>query len=153
MTRVVRAHQVSVNAPLESVFEYVSDLTCHSEWSSGRLTIEPIAPGPVDVGKEYVSHGEFAVQKDRQNIVRISDYEPPHKFGFVATDPGVGDVSHLFTFVQREGAVLITRIMTLSLNPIVAFVFRFFVYPFFGGPSMDRSLRSLKIKLEQNRGN
>jgi uncharacterized protein YndB with AHSA1/START domain len=100
------------------------------------------------VGKEYRSRGEVAVQKDRPNTVRISAYEPPHKFGFVANDPDFGDVSHVFTFTQRDGGVLIERAMTVSLNPIVAFGFRFLIYPFVGRPSMNKSLARLKKKLE-----
>ncbi len=153
MTNVLLVHKIQVNAPLEAAFDYVSDLTRHPEWSSGRLEIKAVTQGPVEIGKEYISHGEFAIQKDRQNTVRITQYEPPHRFGFVARDPAVGEVSHVFTLDQNEDGVLVTRTMTLSLNPIVAFLFRFFTYPFLGAPSMDRSLRSLKIKLEHTRGN
>lgn len=153
MTKVVLVHQILVHAPLESVFEYVSDLNRHPEWSSGRLRIEAVTPGPVEVGKEYISHGEFAIQKDRQNTVRITEYEPPHKFGFIARDPGVGDVAHVFTFAFQDGAVLITRTMTLSLNPILAFLFRFLTYPLVGRPAMDKSLKALKRKLEEKREN
>lgn len=148
MTTVLRRHQVLVNAPLHQTFDYVSDLTRHPEWSGGELKIEALTPGPIAVGKEYRSRGEVAVQKDRPNTVRISAYEPPHKFGFVANDPDFGDVSHVFTFTQQVGGVLIERAMTVSLNPIVAFGFRFLIYPFVGRPSMNKSLARLKKKLE-----
>jgi uncharacterized protein YndB with AHSA1/START domain len=148
MTTVLRRHQVLVNAPLHQTFDYVSDLTRHPEWSGGELKIEALTPGPIAVGKEYRSRGEVAVQKDRPNTVRISAYEPPHKFGFVANDPDFGDVSHVFTFTQQDGGVLIERAMTVSLNPIVAFGFRFLIYPFVGRPSMNKSLARLKEKLE-----
>ena len=148
MTTVLRRHQVLVNAPLHQTFDYVSDLTRHPEWSGGELKIEALTPGPIAVGKEYRSRGEVAVQKDRPNTVRISAYEPPHKFGFVANDPDFGDVSHVFTFTQQVGGVLIERAMTVSLNPIVAFGFRFLIYPFVGRPSMNKSLARLKEKLE-----
>jgi hypothetical protein len=150
MTTVVRSHHILVHAPLQSAFDYVSDLTRHPEWSGGELEIEAITPGPIAVGKEYFSRGEVAVQKNRPNKVRISDYEPPQKFGFVANDPDVGDVSHVFTFKEQNGEVLIIRTMTLSLNPIIAFLFRFFIYPLIGSPSMDKSLAMLKAKLEDN---
>lgn len=153
MTKVVLVHRIMIHAPLEFVFEYVSDLSRHPEWSSGRLRMEALTPGPVAVGKEYISHGEFAIQKDRQNTVRIADYEHPHRFGFIATDPGVGDVAHVFTFALQGGAVLITRTMTLSLNPILAVPFRFLMYPLVGRPAMDRSLKALKLKLEEQREN
>ena len=149
MTIVVRSHQILVHAPLQFVFDYVSDLTRHPEWSGGQLKIEAVAPGPIVVGKEYVSRGEVAVQKDRPNTVQISQYESPHTFGFVANDPDFGKVSHVFTFTEQEGKVLVKRTMTLSLHPFMAFLFRFFIYPFIGIHSMDRSLARLKAKLEE----
>lgn len=148
MTTVVRSHQILVNAPLQSIFDYVSDLTRHPEWSDGKLQIEEITPGPIGIGKEYFSRGEVAVQKNRPNRVRITDYEPPHRFSFIANDPDFGNVSHLFTLTERKEGVLIERIMTLSLNPIVAVLFRFFVYPFIGSPAMNKSLSMLKTTLE-----
>lgn len=150
MTTIVRVHQIIIHAPLRSVFDYASDLSRHPEWSSGRLRIEAVTAGPVAVGKEYVSHGEVAVQKNRRNIVRITEYEPPHRFGFVAKDPDAGDVSHLLTFTERNGSVLVQRTMTLSLNPIVAVLFRLFIYPRIGRPAMEKSLAMLKARLEHD---
>jgi uncharacterized protein YndB with AHSA1/START domain len=149
MTTVVRTHRILVKAPLQQTFDYVSDLTRHPEWSGGELKIEAVTPGPVATGKEYRSRGEVAVQKDRPNTVRVSVYEPPHRFGFIANDPDFGDVSHGFTFTEQNGGVLIERAMTLSLNPIIALAFRFLVYPFVGSPSMNKSLARLKEKLEK----
>ncbi len=149
MTTVIRSHQVLVQAPLQSVFDYVSDLTRHPEWSGGQLKIEEVTPGPIAVGKEYISRGEVAGQKDRPNKVQIMEYKSPHRFGFAANDPDFGRVSHIFTFTEQEGGVLVERVMALSLNPIVALLFRFFIYPLIGSPSMDKSLTLLKRKLEQ----
>ena len=112
------------------------------------MKIEALTPGPIAVGKEYRSRGEVAVQKDRPNTVRVSVYEPPDKFGFIANDPDFGDVSHVFTFTQQSGGVLIERAMTVSLNPIIALGFRFLIYPFVGRPSMNKSLARLKHKLD-----
>jgi hypothetical protein len=149
MTTVIKTSQILVHAPLESTFEYVSDLSRHPEWNSG-LKIEAMTPGPIAVGKEYLSHGVVVVQKTRPNTVRVSQYEPPHKFGFVANDPDFGEASHVFTFSAQDGEMLITRTMSLVLNPIVAFLFSNFVYPLIGGPSMKKSMAALKVKLEEN---
>lgn len=148
MTTVVRTHKILVKAPLQQTFDYVSDLRRHPEWSEGELRIEAITRGPLAVGKEYHSRGEVATQKDRLNTIRISNYDPPHVFGFVANDPDAGDVSHVFTFRQQEEGVLVERIMTLSLHPIAAFLFRLFVYPLIGSPSMEKALAKLKERLE-----
>ncbi|HLO33964.1 MAG TPA: SRPBCC family protein [Anaerolineales bacterium] len=150
MTAVTRSPQILVHAPLQTVFDYVSDLSRHPEWSGG-LKIEAVSSGPIGVGKEYISHGEVAIQKDRPNKVQVSAYEPPHKFGFIAHDPDFGNVSHVFTFTKQNGGVLIRRAMTVNLNPLVALAFRFFIYPLIGRPSMNKSLAALKTKLEDNR--
>lgn len=149
MTTVIRVAQVLVNAPLQSVFDYVSDLMHHPEWSGGQLKIEAVSSGPIGVGKEYVSHGEVAMEKERPNTVQITEYEPPHKFGFVANDPGFGKVFHVFTFTEQNGGVLVKRTTTLSLNPITAFMFRSFIYPLIGNPMMNKSFAALKARLER----
>ena len=150
MTTVVHSHQVLAHAPLQKVFDYVSDLTRHPEWSGGELEIEAITPGPIAVGKEYQSRGEVAIQKDRPNTVQVTQYESPYKFAFAAMDPDFGKVTHEFTFAEQTEGVLITRRMTINLNPLVALAFRFFVYPLIGRPSMNRAMAGLKGKLEES---
>ena len=147
MTTAIRSEQILVRAPLQSAFDYVSDLSRHPEWSGG-LKIEALTPGPIAIGKEYTSRGEVAVQKDRPNTVRVSVYEPAKKFGFIAKDQDFGDVSHVFTFEQQGQDVSIRRTFTVNLNPFVAFAFRAFIYPFVGRPSMLKSMAALKAKLE-----
>jgi len=147
MTTVIRSEQILVHAPLLSAFEYVSDLSRHPEWNGG-LKIEALTPGPIAIGKEYASHGEVAVQKNRPNTVRVSVYEPTQKFGFIARDPDFGNVSHEFTFEQLGQDLSIRRTITVNLNPFVAFAFRTFIYPLVGRPSMLKSMAALKAKLE-----
>lgn len=148
MVIFTRTHEVLVRAPLREVFDYVSDLARHPEWSGGELTIEALTPGPVGVGKEYISRGQVAVQKDRPNTVRVSEYDPPRCFSFVARDPDFGRVIHEFTFHEQGDAVLVRRVMTLTLRPMLAFLFHLVIYPLVGRPSMEKALRSLKKKME-----
>ena len=148
MTIVVRKSQVLVHTPLQRAFDYVSDLTKHPEWSGGELKIEPVSPGPIAIGKEYLSKGEVALEKNRPNQLQITEYAPPRVFGFVAIDPGFGKVFHVFNFSEQDGGVLVTRTTTLSLKPLVAFAFRLFVYPLIGSPMTKKSLAALKKKLE-----
>ena len=148
MTIVIRTSQVLVHKPLQTVFDYVSDLTKHPEWSGGELKIEALTSDPIGVGKEYLSRGEVAMEKDRPNQLQVTEYEPPHRFGFSAKDPDFGKVKHVFTFTEETGGVMVTRTITLNLKPIVAFAFRFFIYPLIGNPAMQKSFQKLKTKLE-----
>lgn len=151
MTTIIRSVQILVNTNLQTAFEYVADLTKHSEWSVGELEIEAVSPEPIQVGKEYVSKGEFAIQKERPNKLKVTEFEPPQKFGFVANDPTIGDVFHTFTFVEKENKVLVTRTMRLELNPFMAFGFALFVYPLTGNPSMKRAFDKLKAISENSK--
>ncbi|HKI53874.1 MAG TPA: SRPBCC family protein [Anaerolineales bacterium] len=148
MTQVISVSGVLVHAPLQTVFDYISDLTKHPEWSGGELKIEEASSGPVTVGKEYASKGEIPMQKDRPNQLQVTEYEPPVKFGFTAQDANFGLVHHLFTFNEQDGGVQVQRAVTISLNPFMAFVFRFVIYPFIGKPMMDKAYTKLKMNLE-----
>jgi len=90
MTIITTTYPVVINAQPEAVFAYVSDLTRHPEWSGGRLKIEAISPGPVTVGSQYLSRGDVAGQKDRPNELRVTHFETPSRFTFVANDPDFG---------------------------------------------------------------
>ncbi len=147
MTMVARSVQLLVQTPLQPTFEYVSNLELHPEWNDG-LHIEALTSDPIGVGKEYASRGKVAVQENRPNIVRISQYDPPHLFAFIARDPNFGDVSHEFRLTAQDGGVLITRTMVVNLNPVVALFFRFLIYPAIGQPSMRKSFADLKKRLE-----
>jgi len=148
MTTVVRVTQLLINAPIQKVFNYISDLTKHPEWSGGELRIEPVSSDPIGIGKQYVSHGEVATQKNRPNQLEVSEYDAPRKFSFIANDPDFGKVYHVFTFTEQSDGVMVARQVTLNLKPFVAFAFRLIVYPLIGNPAMQKAFAKLKTKLE-----
>lgn len=150
MTIVSNVYRVAVRAQPEAAFAYVSDLTRHGEWSGGHLKVEALSPGPVAVGAQYVSHGDVAGQKDRPNQLRVTEYQPPSRFAFVARDPSFGDVTHEFRFTPHDGGTLIERTVTLTMAPLMAFAFRTAILPLIGKPSMEKALTALKTKLEQS---
>ena len=149
MTTITNLSQISINAPLETVFNYVSDLTRHPEWSGGQLKIEALTPGPAAVGSRYQSYGEVAGQKDRPNELRVTEYQPPTRFAFIAHDPDFKDVSHVFTFQPQGNGTLMERAVTVTMPALPAFLFRIAIYPLVGKPMMDKALAALKAKLEQ----
>jgi uncharacterized protein YndB with AHSA1/START domain len=148
MTTVTNSYYVSIKAVPEAVFAYVSDLSRHPEWSGGQLKIREISPEPIAVGKEYLSQGEVAGQKDRPNQLRVTEYQPSTRFAFVAKDPDFGDVPHTFFFTPQNGGTLLERKVVLNLSPVTALMFRFFIRPLIGKPMMDKALAAIKAKLE-----
>jgi uncharacterized protein YndB with AHSA1/START domain len=149
MTTVTNSYPVFIKATPEAVFAYVSDLSRHPEWSGAHLAIQELSPGPIAVGKQYISHGDVATQKDRPNQLRVTEYQPFTLFGFVATDPDFGEVPHTFSFIPTADGTLLERKVVLTLSPITAFMFSFFIRPLVGKPLMDKALTALKTKLEE----
>src|SRR3990172_3579837 len=149
MTTLTNTYRVMINVPPEAVFAYVSALTRHPEWSGGRLKIEALSAPPVAIGRQYPSQGDVAGQKDRPNQLRVTQYQSPARFAFVAQDPDFGEVPHEFTFESQAGGTLLERTVTVTLPPVRAFVFRTFIQPLIGKPMMDKALAALKAKLEQ----
>jgi uncharacterized protein YndB with AHSA1/START domain len=148
MTTVTNSYRVWVKAPTEAVFAYVSDLTRHPEWSGARLQIVAVSSDSIAVGKQYISHGDVANQKDRLNQLHVTEYQSPTRFAFIARDPDFGDVPHIFTFTPKDGGTLLERTVTVTLSPARAFLFRTLIRPLLAKPLMDKALAKLKAKLE-----
>ena len=146
MSRTVFNYRVSIDAKPEEVYAYVADLTRHGEWSKG-LTIEAVSEGPVEVGSQYRSRGRM-MGKEFQNDISVADLNPPGRFRFIAND-GKSDVSQEFTLSpQNEGTLLVRRV-AFEVNPVMGFVFKAVIGPLIANPSMNKSLKSLKERLEQ----
>ena len=149
MTNVVNTHSILVNAKPEAVFAYVSDLTQHGEWSGGPLKVEAVSTGPVAVGSQYRSVGDVAGQKNRANDVRVTEYQPPSRFAFVAKDASFGDVVHEFTFIAQDGGTLVGRTVRMTTSPFMAFMLKAVIDRMIGTPMMNKAFAALKAKMEK----
>ena len=112
------------------------------------MKIEALTPGPAGVGSAYNSYGEVAGQQNRPNELRVTKFELPTLFEFVAKDPGFGEVVNAFKFTPEKGGTLMERTLSMTMNPLKAFVFKLFIRPLIGQPMMDKSFAALKAKLE-----
>jgi len=148
MTTVTNTYRVLIHAQPKTVFDYVSDLTRHPEWSGGQLKIEALTPGPIAVGSQYKSQGEVATEKNRPNELRVTALQSPSRFAFVAKDPGFGDVTHDVTFKPEAGGTLMERTVSMQMSPVNAFMFRVLIRPMIGQPMMDKAFAALKQRLE-----
>lgn len=148
MTTIKNTHSVQIAVQPETAFEYVSDLKRHPEWSGGPLKIEPVSPGGIGIGSQYRSQGDVAGQKDRPNQLRVTEYQPPHRFAFIAVDPDFGNVMHEFEFTAKSGGTLMQRTVTVNMPRFQALMFRFLIHPAIAKPMMDRALGRLKTRLE-----
>ncbi len=74
---------ITVNAPVEKVFEAISDLTRHASWAAADIVITADQEGPPAVGHSYAS-GKEGGKADR---VTITSLTPNESLGFHVVMP------------------------------------------------------------------
>ncbi len=147
MAKLVENYSVHIDAKPEDVFPYVSDLSQHGEWNE-NFTIEAASDGPAAVGSQYRSTGR-QMGKEIQNDVRITELESPTRLSFISND-GKNEFLQEFTFQPMSGGTSLERRITVEMNPIMKLMFKAVIAPLVATPTMNRSLKALKGKLEQS---
>ncbi len=101
--------KITVNAPVDKVFEAVSDLTRHAGWAAHDININAETEGPVAVGHKY-SSGKTGKKLDR---ITVTDYSPNERFGFHVVMPNKWELDWQIsvapdgdgTSVERKGRI------------------------------------------------
>ena len=145
MSSVVSNYQIGIDAKPEGEFAYISDLTKHGEWSE-NLTVEAVSEGEAAVGSEYRSTGKM-MGKQFQNTARITELESPSTISF-ATNDGSQDYLQEIKLSQQGEGTLLKRTVSMETNPIKALMFKLLAGPLVANPSMNKSLKNLKAKME-----
>ena len=114
------------DVPPERAYDYVADLSRHPEWAMDDMSIEPEAPGPVQVGSTFAAAGMLFGRRN-SSTVTVTALDRPRGLGFDAQDRQ-GITHHEFRFTAQDGGTLIEREMTGVkqpwFGPILAVVFR-----------------------------
>ena len=145
MPRLVVNYRIEVDAMPEDVFASISDLSRHGEWTDG-LNVEAVSDGPVDIGSEYRSVGK-QLGKDKDNTLRVVEYEPSTRFCFTATD-GKAEFLQEFTVNPRDGGSVLLRRVSFDMNPILFVLFKTLIGPLIANPSTRKNLKAFKAILE-----
>lgn len=76
-----------INAPMDAVWPWVSDITKHSQWSPKPYSVELISGVNGAVGSKYRSTGFVPpAEKNHRNDVEITEIIPGSKIVFTAHD-------------------------------------------------------------------
>jgi len=139
---------IHINASVEDVFSYVTDLTRHGEWAANPLTVEAVSEEPISIGSEYRSHTRV-MGKNVSAILRVTEYEPNSRFSFTVDDSS-GHHVHEFTFRWLIGGTLMERKTSHDMSLVSGLMFQAFGWRFIGKPGMEQAYHSLKEHLEDN---
>ena len=101
--------KITVNAPVDKVFDAVSDLTRHAGWAAHDINISAETDGAVAVGHIY-SSGKSGKELDR---VTVTEVVPNQRFGFHVVMPNKWELDWQIsvsaagdgTSVERKGRI------------------------------------------------
>ena len=90
----VVSRSVVVRSPLESVFEYLTDVERHVEWSSGLSfgleKITKITQGPLGVGSKFRSVGKLSHRAGVEDNSTVLALEPNQLLAWETISDGAG---------------------------------------------------------------
>jgi uncharacterized protein YndB with AHSA1/START domain len=137
---------VQIAAAPERVFEYLSDLAKHGEWTADPAAIVAQDGSPVAPGKRYVSNATF-MGRAVQDQLEVTVVEPPKRFGFVARGPQAV-VDHVFTLRRGMDGTHVERVSTVLQMPLWLKLAFPLLYLLVGKKSDAASLGQLKSRIE-----
>jgi uncharacterized membrane protein len=96
---------ITVNAPIEKVFEYVSDFTRHGEWSGHGLEVSGTG-GPVAVGATFSTVAkQFGTQREQSTVTEVRQ-----NAAFAWESKGaLGVVRHWFGVTGQDGSTVLAK--------------------------------------------
>ena len=106
--------KITVNAPVETVFEAVSDLTRHADWAAHAVYITAETEGPVEVGHTY-SSGKPGSKLDR---LRVTELEPNDRFGFQVVMPNGWELDWAISLRAKDEGTEVDRKVKVTRMPV-----------------------------------
>jgi len=138
---------ITINAPAEKVFNYVADISKHSEWGNPgqKLSVEKTSDGPIGMGSTFKSTGQqFGTQND---TVKITEYVPNQKLAYEA-DGNAGLIRHTFEIAPSGEGVQVTKTFEALKPKFPLNVLKPVVYGFIQPGALKSDLARIKAKLE-----
>lgn len=98
--------QISINAPADKVYAYVSDFTKHGEWGGHGLAVVKDTDGPAAVGSTFsTTASQFGTQREHSTI---TDMAPNTKFAWDSKG-SLGTAHHWFSIADGGGTTTLTK--------------------------------------------
>ena len=109
---------ITVDAPLDRVAEYLSDLTSSVEWDPHTVACRRLDDGPVAVGSRYAHTREFTGYKVTVEF-EVVEYEPRARIVWQG-DTGLASGREEFVFVDGGGATTVSHTVQVELKGVAA---------------------------------
>ena len=87
--------------------------------------------------------------KQVQNTIRMTEFKSPSRISFETNDGSNDFLQEIMLSQQGEGTLLERRV-SMEMNPMMAIMFQLLAGPMVANPSMNKSLKNLKAKMEHS---
>ena len=145
--RSVNSFTVSIEQSPETVFDYLADVSKHSEWSPKPYRVEGHA-GPVAEGDTFTSVGAIPGDKSHRNEVTVTECSRPTRLVLDAAERGQHFIN-IFELQPEGGGTRVVRTMDAPQPPFpLSLVFPLILKAFIK-PDVEKGLRNLKAALER----
>lgn len=146
--RVTVVSSVQVERPPAEVFDYLTDVARHSEWSPKAYRVEGISAGDhVAKGTRFTSFGWLPNDKDHRNEVQATEVTPPERLVLTSTESGEQFVS-TFTLTPTGAGTRVERVMDMPRPGGVLGVVFPVIKAVLVQPDVNKGLSNLKARLE-----
>lgn len=138
---------VVVQRPQQEVFDYLTTVSRHGEWSPTPWRLEG-DPGQLAIGVKFTSVGKIPGDKDHRNEVEVTECIPPSRVTWEADDKE-GRFVNTFVLTPKGAGTKVER----TFAPPKAKGFMAVVVPFFAvfymRPTLKKGLKRFKQRLER----
>src|SRR5438067_444407 len=141
----VRAEKsITIHAPAQADFDYVSDLTRHPEWASQHMEVRREGSGPLAEGTKFAHTGKQ--MGAHQDEVTITELQPGSRITFESKGDA-GHARHWFDVRGQKGTTVLTKgveFVKASTSTRMATPLLVFLLP----AAMNKDLKRIKAKVE-----
>jgi uncharacterized protein YndB with AHSA1/START domain len=139
--------EITVNAPVEQVFNYVADISKHSDWGKAdhKLEVKKTSDGPIGQGTTFQSVGhQFGKNEDS---VTITEYVPNQKVVYEAAG-NAGVIRHTFEVAAADGGTRLAKSFEAAQAKFPFALFLPIAQAFIVPGGLQGDLDRIKAKLE-----
>ena len=98
--------RTTIQAPADRVYDYVSDMTTHADWSGNGLQVTKTSDGPVAVGTVYSTTAQqFGTQREQSTVTEMS---PGKAFAWDSVG-ALGRAHHAFELSSDGTSTAVTK--------------------------------------------
>ena len=139
--------QLTINAPVEKVFDYLADVARHGEWAKPghKLQVEKTSDGPVGQGATFRSVGhQFGRHED---TVTITEYVPNERVVY-ESEGNAGLMRHAFQLSPSDGGAQVAKTFEPVRSKFPFSLFSPMAMAFVVPGELSGDLQRIKEKLE-----